>query len=116
MLCFQKGVTAYIDRKPHKFPKRSPAKSGSRARSHFDVKQRRMLDYFAKQHYYDLMNETIDGNDKPDFKGILTGSNLTAADAFFDTAYSLYQEKLAMIEAGQEDDSNILDHDSDGDN
>jgi hypothetical protein len=54
----QKGVSAYMDHRPHKFPKRSPAKEGLRKRTHFDPKQRRMFDSLAEQYYYDLMSDT----------------------------------------------------------
>ncbi len=106
----QKGVSAYMDRKPHKFPKRSPARAGLRARTHFDTNQRRLFDATAKQYYWDLLGDTIDGNDKPNFKGILTGTDIPAADGFFDMAYEIYMKKITE---GVDDTANLLQSDDD---
>ena len=112
-MIFQKGVTAYMGRKAHKFPKRSLAKAGNRARSYFDSNQRRLFDKLGKQYYYDLIDDTHDGNDKPNFKGILTGSDIPAADAFFDVVYSQFMAAISNEALGGADDNILLDTDED---
>jgi hypothetical protein len=85
----QKAATAYIDRKKYKFPKRMAERPGLRPRSHFTSKERNKFDSFAKQHYWDLFRD-VEGNDRPNFKGILEGTDIPAADMFFEQVYALY--------------------------
>ena len=112
-MIFQKGVTAYMARKAHTFPKRSPAKAGNRARAHFDSKHRRLFDKLGKEYYQDLIEDTVEGNDKPNFKGILNGTDIPAADAFFDVVYSQLMEAISNEALGGTDNNILLDTDED---
>ena len=82
-----------------------------------------MFDAFAKQQYYDLMND-VDGNDRPNFMGILTGNDIPAADAFFNKVYHMmvdFNKKKntsgaaggSASDYGVSGDPNVLFHDSD---
>ena len=106
-----------------KYPRRLPAKAGLRPRAHLSVGDRRMFDAFAKQQYYDLMND-VDGNDRPNFMGILTGNDIHASDTFFTQVYQkmmeFNEEKNTSGAAGGSasdygvsGDPNVLFHDSD---
>ncbi len=100
MFVEQKGATAYIDRKKHKFPKRMAERPGLRPHSHFTSKERNKFDSFAKQLYWDMFND-VDGNDRPNFRGILEGTDIPAADKFFDEVYTLYlAEKQSQDQQG----------------
>jgi hypothetical protein len=74
------------------FPKRSPAKPGLRPRSHFESRERRLFDAIAKQHYFDLFNDT-DGNDRQNFRGILEGTDISAINQFFEEVHRRYLEQ-----------------------
>jgi hypothetical protein len=45
-----------------------------------------LFDAIAKQEYYDTLKD-VDGNDNPNLMGILTGSDIFAADEFFKRVY-----------------------------
>jgi hypothetical protein len=75
-----------------KFPKRSQAKPGLRPRSHFESRERRLFDAIAKQHYFDLFNDTK-GNDRPNFRGILEGTDIPAITQFFEEVHRRYLEQ-----------------------
>jgi hypothetical protein len=105
-----------------KFPKRSPAKAGLRPRSHFDSKERRLFDAIAKQHYFDLFKD-VDGNDRPNFKGILEGTDISAINQFFEEVHRRYLEQTenaghgaAGGSASNMDPNIILDSDDEIDN
>ena len=87
----QKAGTAYLERHPLKYPKRTANRDGLRPRSHLSVENRRLFDAVAKQEYYDILND-VDGNDRPDLMGILTGSNLQAADTYFANVFKKMQK------------------------
>ncbi len=83
----------YIERHPLKYPKRPAAKAGLRPRSHLSVHDRRVFDAFSKQEYYDVLND-VDGNDRPNLLGILEGTDLPEADAFFNKVYAMMKKEL----------------------
>jgi hypothetical protein len=90
---FQKGGTAFIERHPRKYPKRvPPGRTGLRPRSHLSKEDRRLFDALAKQYYYDIIND-MDGNDRPNLNGILNGSDIPAADAFYEHVYKMMKEE-----------------------
>ena len=93
VLIFQKAGTTYIERHPLKYPKRAAAKAGLRPRSHLSSEDRRMFDAIAKQEYYDVLND-VDGNDRPNLIGILEGTDLLAADAFFLKVYKTMKKQI----------------------
>ena len=93
VLIFQKAGTTYIEHHPLKYPKRAAAKAGLRPRSHLSSEDRRMFDAIAKQEYYDVLND-VDGNDRPNLIGILEGTDIPAADAFFTKVYNMMKERL----------------------
>ncbi len=74
-----------------KYPRRLPAKAGLRPRAHLSADDRRVFDSLAKQQYYDLMND-VDGNDRPNFMGILTGNDIQASDVFFIQVYQMMMD------------------------
>ena len=84
----QKSGTAYIERYPLKYPKRASARAGLRPRSHLSAENRRLFDALAKQEYYDILND-VDGNDRPNLMGILSGTDIMTCDAFFKKAYDM---------------------------
>ncbi len=51
-----------------------------------------MFDAIAKQHYFDLFND-VDGNDRPNFKGILDGTDIPAIDHFFEEVHRRYLQQ-----------------------
>ena len=52
-----------------------------------------MFDAIAKQHYFDLFND-VDGNDRPNFKGILEGTDIPAINQFFEEVHRRYLERI----------------------
>ncbi len=57
-----------------------------------------MFDAIAKQHYFDLFKD-IDGNDRPNFKGILEGTDIPAINQFFEEVHRRYLEQSAALSA-----------------
>ncbi len=106
-----------------KYPRRPAAKAGLRPRAHLSADDRRVFDSLAKQLYYDLMND-VDGNDRPNFMGILTGNDIQASDTFFTQVYQKMMEFNegkntsgaaggSASDYGVSGDPNVLFHDSD---
>ena len=110
----------YIDRNPAKYPKRLAKKAGLRPRAHLSVEDRRLFDALAKQEYYDIMND-VDGNDRPNLMGILTGSDIPTCDAFFGKVYQMMldfkqNKNTSGAAGGSASDPNVLFNDSDMEN
>ena len=106
-----------------KFPRRPANKAGLRPRSHLSAEDRRVFDALAKQEYYDIMND-VDGNDRPNLMGILTGNDIPAVDAFFNKVYQMMVDFKkqkntsgaaggSASDYGESGDPNVLFHDSD---
>ena len=81
-----------------------------------------MFDAIAKQHYFDLFKD-VDGNDRPNFKGILEGTDISAINQFFEEVHRRYLEQSknagdgAAAGSGSNIDSNIiLESDDENDN
>ena len=81
-----------------------------------------MFDAIAKQHYFDLFND-VDGNDRPNFKGILEGTDISAINQFFGEVHRRYLERIenachgaAGGSASNMDPNIILDSDDEIDN
>ena len=58
-----------------------------------------MFDYIAKEHYGTLVKD-IDGNDPVDFLGIFNGTNIAAANTFYNEVYKMYLTASENLEGG----------------
>ncbi len=106
-----------MERHPMKYPKRDALKVGLRPRTHLSAEDRRAFDAFAKQEYYDIMKD-VDGNDRPNLMGILTGSDHPTCDAFFGKVYQMmldFNKNRNAAGAAGGGDPNVLFIDSDED-
>jgi hypothetical protein len=73
-----------------------------------------MFDAFAKQYYYDIMND-VDGNDKINLDGMLDYTDPEAVQQFFDFVYMKMKEATSNMAASSANvDPNVLGSDDDG--
>ncbi len=92
LVVFQRAGSAYLERYPLKYPKRTASKPGLRPRSHLSVEDRKIFDAYSKQYYWDLVRD-VDGNDRFNTVGVLSGTDIPAADLFFNKVYKMMMEK-----------------------